>query len=125
MVQTEFEFTLPTGYVDEQNVLHTRGVMRRATARDEIEPLVDPRVKQNELYLGVMLLSRVVTRLGGIEAVTTAIIENLFSSDYAYLQELYLQINVQGSIVQTRCPNCGHHFELDLNPEALTESGAA
>jgi hypothetical protein len=122
MLQTEFEFTLPSGYIDEQNVRHQRGIMRLATAKDEIEPLSDARVKQNELYLGVMLLSRVVTRIGEIAPVTTAVIENLFSSDYAYLQELYLQINVQGSIVETRCPNCGHHFELDLNPEQGAES---
>jgi phage FluMu protein gp41 len=122
MLQTEFEFMLPTGYIDEQNQRHQRGIMRLATAKDEIEPLSDARVKQNELYLGVMLLSRVVTRIGEISPVTTAVIENLFSSDYAYLQELYLQINVQGSIVETRCPNCGHHFELDLNPDQNAES---
>jgi hypothetical protein len=125
MVQTEFEFELPTGYIDERGGRHRRGIMRLATARDEIEPLSDSRVKQNELYLGVLLLSRVVTRLGSIAPVPPSVIENLFSSDYSYLQELYLQLNVQGSIVETRCPNCGHTFELDLNPEATPEGDAA
>jgi hypothetical protein len=120
MLQTEFEFVLPTGFVDDQGQVHQRGVMRLATARDEIEPLSDARVKQNELYLGVLLLSRVVTRLGSISPVSPAIIEGLFSTDYSYLQELYLQLNVTGNIVETRCPNCGHSFELDLSPENQT-----
>lgn len=122
MLQTEFEFVLPRGYVDEQGQVHGRGVMRLATARDEIEPLSDARVKQNELYLGVLLLSRVVTRLGSLAPVPPSVIENLFSSDYSYLQELYLQVNVSGNIIETRCPNCGHNFELDLSPAEETDA---
>ena len=113
-MQTEFEFVLPRGYVDDAGNVHGRGVMRLATARDEVEPLSDPRVKLNELYLGLLLLSRVVTRLGGISPVPVAVIEGLFSNDYAHLQDVYLQLNTLGSVIETRCPNCGTAFELDL-----------
>ncbi len=93
MFQTEFEFTLPCGYLDEDGTLHRDGVMRRATAADEILPLKDPRVQKNEAYLVVILLSRVVTRLGSLAAVNPKVIEGLFATDLAFLQELYNRIN--------------------------------
>ena len=67
--QTEFEFELPRGYVDQNGEVHKRGVMRLATAADEIMPLRDPRVQQNPGYLTVILLSRVVTKLGTLQAI--------------------------------------------------------
>jgi hypothetical protein len=115
-MHTEFAFTLPRGYVDTKGERHQNGVMRLATARDEIEPLSDPRVKHNELYLGILLLSRVVTRLGSLPEITPDVIEHLYSSDYAYLQTLYLQVNAQDTIIETQCPRCAHRFELDLAP---------
>jgi len=93
MFQTEFEFTLPCGYLDEEGTLHRDGVMRRATAADEILPLKDPRVQKNEAYLVVILLSRVVTRLGGVPAINPKVIESLFATDLAFLQQLYNRIN--------------------------------
>lgn len=91
--QTEVEFELPKGYVDEANTLHRRGVMRLATAADEILPLRDPRVQQNEAYLAVIVLSRVIVRLGSLPEMHTGIIEGLFASDMAYLQRLYDELN--------------------------------
>ncbi len=115
MLQTEFAFTLPRGYVDAHGTLHRKGTMRLATALDEIEPLQDPRVRSNEAYFSVVLLSRVITRLGEIRPVTTAVIEGLFSADLAYLQTLYLRINdIENEIVATACPHCGTRFTLDL-----------
>lgn len=93
MFQTEFEFVLPCGYLDEEGTLHREGVMRRATAADEILPLKDPRVQKNEAYLIVILLSRVITRLGGVAAINPKVIEGLFATDLAYLQNLYNRIN--------------------------------
>jgi hypothetical protein len=93
MFQTEFEFKLPCGYLDEEGTLHRDGVMRRATAADEILPLKDPRVQKNEAYLVVILLSRVITRLGSVAAVNPKVIENLFATDLAFLQALYNRIN--------------------------------
>lgn len=92
-LKTEYSFTLPKGYVDSSGTLHKKGVMRLATARDEIEPLRDRRVKDNESYLTVIILSRVITELGTVDQVTPATIEELFASDIAYLQELYGLIN--------------------------------
>jgi hypothetical protein len=115
MLQTEFEFLLPRGYIDPDGNLHRKGIMRLATARDEIEPLNDPRVKSNELYLGLLMLARVITKLGTLSAVTSEIIEDLFSSDYSYLQDLYLRLNDTGNIIQTQCPNCATRFALDLS----------
>jgi hypothetical protein len=93
MFQTEFEFTLPCGYLDEDGTLHRDGVMRRATAADEILPLKDPRVQKNEAYLIVILLSRVITRLGDVAAINPKVIEGLFATDLAFLQNLYNKIN--------------------------------
>ncbi len=90
---TEIDFELPKGYVDEAGTLHRRGTMRLATAADEILPLRDPRVQQNEAYLAVIVLARVVTRLGSLPEVSTNVVEGLFASDLAYLERLYEEIN--------------------------------
>jgi hypothetical protein len=91
--QTEVDFSLPKGYLDEHGVLHRRGVMRLATAADEILPLRDPRVQQNQAYLAVIVLARVITKLGDVPSVDTRVIEGLFASDLDYLQRLYEQVN--------------------------------
>jgi len=91
--QTEIEFELPKGYLDESGELHKRGMMRLATAADEILPLRDPRVQQNEAYLAVIVLARVITRLGSLTDVSTGVIERLFASDLGYLQRLYERFN--------------------------------
>jgi len=106
MFQTEFEFTLPCGFLDEDGTLHREGVMRRATAADEILPLKDPRVQNNEAYLIVILLSRVVTRLGSVAAMNPKVVENLFATDLAFLQDLYNRIN-QLERPAEACPHCG------------------
>lgn len=92
-LQTEFEFTLPRGYVDSSGTLHKKGRMRLATAMDEIAPLRDPRVRANQAYLVIILLARVITQLGSVEIIDTGVIENLFSADLAYLQDFYRKIN--------------------------------
>lgn len=112
--QTEFEFTLPKGYVDGEGNLHKHGVMRLATAADEILPQKDPRVQQNPAYLVVILLSRVINRLGELSNVTPKTIEGLFSADLAFLQEFYEQINGNGSAaIKAVCPKCEHRFEIE------------
>lgn len=115
--QLEFEFTLPRGYVDSAGDVHRVGRMRLATALDEIEPMQDPRVETNESYLPVLLLSRVLTQLGSFTNVTPAIVEGLFASDLAYLQDLYLRLNSpENVVVTTACPNCNHRFNIQVAP---------
>src|SRR3979490_3078215 len=115
-LHTEFAFVLPRGYVDETGTVHREGRMRLATARDEILPQRDPRVRENEAYLTVILLSRVVTRLGSIGQVTPATIEGLFASDLAFLQDLYRRVNSEGTTqVAVRCPDCKHDFAVDIS----------
>jgi hypothetical protein len=117
-LQTEYDFTLPCGYVDEYGNLHQQGAMRLATALDEVEPLADLRVQANQAYLSILLLSRVVTRLGNIQPVPPSVMEGLFSGDFAYLQDLYVRINDFGtSVVETQCPTCGGRLTLDLAAE--------
>jgi len=116
-VKTEFGFTLPRGYVDAVGVVHRDGVMRLATARDEVEPLQDPRTLANSMYLSIALLSRVVLRLGDVSSVTPQVIQDLFASDFAFLQELYLRLNEGHQHVETQCPSCGTRFALDLQSE--------
>lgn len=114
-VQTEFEFTLPKGYVDENGVVHRAGVMRMATAMDEIMPLRDPRVRDNEAYLIIVLLSRVMTKLGDLPNVTPRIVENMFAADIAFLQDFYQQINeLEERSIITVCPNCGQEYEVSV-----------
>lgn len=93
MIQTEFEFTLPKGYIDSDGNLHRKGVMRLSRAIDEITPMRDPRVKSNPAYATVIILSRVIIKLGGLEEISPMVIENLFASDLSYLQKFYRQIN--------------------------------
>jgi hypothetical protein len=112
--QTEFEFTLPRGYVDQDGSLQKIGIMRLATAADEILPQKDARVQQNPAYLLVVLLSRVITRLGDLSNITPKIIEGLFSSDLSFLQDFYQRINQNGSAgIQATCPKCEHRFEVE------------
>ena len=116
MFQTEYEFTLPLGFVDADGSLHREGVMRLATAADEILPLRDPRVQSNEAYLTVILLSRVIARLGGVPQVNPKVIEGLYAADLAYLQEFYNRINRSGrATLEASCPKCAHEFALELN----------
>ena len=115
-MQTEFEFTLPKGYVDQNGDLHRNGTMRLATAADEILPLRDPRVQQNSGYLSIILLSRVVTKLGTLSAINTRVVESLFTMDLAYLQDLYQRINMSDMpSYQLTCPQCSHQFEVPLD----------
>jgi hypothetical protein len=114
-LRTEFAFVLPRGYVDENGTVHKEGVMRLATARDEIVPQRDPRVRENEAYLTVILLARVVTCLGSISQITPATIEGLFASDLAFLQDLYRRINQEGHThAAVTCPQCKHEFAVDV-----------
>lgn len=116
-MQTEFEFTLPRGYLDENGQVHRVGRMRLATAMDEIAPLRDERVRANEAYLAVLLLSRVVTRLGALPAITPGVIEGLFSVDMAFLQDLYRRTNEQGAnMIETTCPHCGKTHQAEVVP---------
>jgi hypothetical protein len=113
MLQTEFEFTLPKGYIDKDGTLHRTGIMRMANARDEIAPLQDPRVQRNGAYLSIILLSRVITRLGDVKDINPGVIENFFSADLAYLQDLYQRINSSGTNhVKIMCPECEAVFEV-------------
>lgn len=116
MLQTEFPFSLPQGYLDGEGNLHREGVMRLATAYDEIAPMKDPRVGANPGYLVIILLSRVITRLGDLEQINPKVIEGLFSADLAYLQDLYLRINQNGqNRLAVTCPHCQGEFEVELD----------
>ncbi|MCM1064959.1 MAG: hypothetical protein NC420_10910 [Eubacterium sp.] len=116
MLQTEYEFTLPKGYADPEGNIHRRGIMRLATALDEIEAARAPGVKANADYMPVILLSRVVTRLEGVERVTPEVVEKLFTADFAFLQNMYETINnVEEPMIQVQCPCCGKSFTDTLN----------
>lgn len=115
MLQTEFPFTLPHGYLDSDGTLHREGVMRMATAYDEIAPLKDSRVRSNPGYLVLILLARVVTKLGEVESLNPKVMESLFAGDLAYLQDLYQRINHNGhNRVAVTCPHCQEAFEVEL-----------
>jgi hypothetical protein len=119
-LRTEFAFVLPRGYVDASGAVHRDGVMRLATAKDEIIPQRDPRVRENEAYLTVLLLSRVITRLGALADVHPGIVENMFASDLAFLQDLYRRVNQEGtSQAAVTCPACSHEFAVDMAGDRL------
>jgi hypothetical protein len=115
-LQTEFRFTLPRGYVDGDGNVHHEGMMRMATAYDEIAPMKDPRVQANPGYLVIILLSRVITRLGDLEHINPKVIENLFAADLAFLQDFYRLINENGNDrLKVTCPHCEKEFETEFN----------
>lgn len=114
-IQTEFDFVLPKGYVDEDGNVHREGTMRMSTAMDEILPLQDPRVRNNEAYLIVILLARVITQLGTLERVTPSVIERMFAADVAFLQDMYQQINeLADRTLVVGCPHCGQEYEVKV-----------
>jgi hypothetical protein len=114
-MRTEVPFTLPMGYVDGNGNVHREGLMRLATARDEIEPLGDVEVRQNQAYLSVLLVARTVTRIGEITEITPELVEGLYAGDFDHLQRLYERINSNGeSVGVVSCPNCSHEFEVDM-----------
>lgn len=116
VLQTEYEFILPKGYVDDEGNLHKNGTMRLSTAADEILPMKDPRVQSNPAYLTVILLSRVVTGLGNLKMITPKVIEGLFSGDFSYLQEMYTRVNQNGTnSLKAVCPKCEHAFEMEVS----------
>ncbi|EYB69274.1 hypothetical protein DEIPH_ctg009orf0013 [Deinococcus phoenicis] len=136
---THHEFLLPLGYADAAGRLHTRGVMRLATALDEVEPLGDVRVKDNEAFFGILLLSRVTLQLGEFAPVPPEVIAGLYAADFAYLQAFYAAINAPGSgvpvratlplpaaappaSIETVCPQCGAELILDLEPAPLPDT---
>jgi hypothetical protein len=122
MLRTEFPFVLPRGYVDGAGTVHRDGVMRLATARDELIPLRDDRVRENPAYLTVVLLARVITKLGAIDDVHAGIVENLFASDLAFLQDLYGRVNAEGHArAAVSCPACSHEFTVDMSGSRLGE----
>ena len=113
--ETEFDFELPRGYVDKNGEIHKKGVMRLANASDEIIPLNDPRVKMNPGYLSILLIERVVLKLGKLKKVDAHVIESLFTADMAYLQDLYQKINaVEAPTMNVICPKCSHQFNLEI-----------
>jgi hypothetical protein len=122
-LRTEFAFTLPRGYLDSSGRLHRDGVMRLATARDEIGPQMDSRVRMNPAYMTILLLERTVTRLGTLTEVDTYVIENLFASDLAFLQDLYRRINQEGRTeAAVTCPACNHGFTVDISGSSPGEA---
>src|SRR5581483_74738 len=114
-MQTEIAFTLPKGYVDAAGKVHREGTMRLATARDEIEPLREVEVRQNQAYLAVLLLARTITRIGDVREITPDLVEGLYAADFDHLQRLYERINSDGEAVGVvSCPACAQEFEVDL-----------
>lgn len=115
-LETEFNFVLPRGYVDQNGTVHKEGVMRLANAADEILPLRDPKVQQNPGYLTIILLTRVITKLGTLPMITTKTIEGLFTMDLAYLQDFYERINsMEMPRYRCTCPNCGQEVNVPVN----------
>ncbi|MFD0020587.1 hypothetical protein [Streptomyces sp. NPDC058382] len=122
-LRTEFEFELPRGYVDEAGTVHRHGSMRLATARDELRPQIDLRVKENPAYLSVVLLSQVITRLGAITDVHAGVVERMYATDVAFLQDFYRRVNSEGHTrAAVTCPHCEGGFEVDLSGGRLGES---
>jgi hypothetical protein len=117
IVQTEFDFTLPKGFIDQNGQIHQQGRMRLARAIDEMEAIEHPGVKAKHSYLPVLLLARVVVQLGTLEKVTPKVIANLFAVDMVYLQDLYLRVNGTDSVmVGAICPHCHNQFQLQVAP---------
>lgn len=115
-METVYEFTLPRGYVDAEGIVHKQGKMRLATAGDEISATRDPRVLSNPSYLTIVVLSKVITELEGVQMITATTIEKLFTADLAFLQDMYQRINdVEPPVMNVVCPQCGHEHQIPVN----------
>ena len=113
--QTTFDFVLPRGYVDADGRVHREGTMRLATARDELVPLLDPKVRENDAFLSLVLLARVVTKLGDVPTLDDQVMGGLWATDLAFLQDLYRQINSEGhTLIEVTCPSCSTDFAVDM-----------
>ena len=113
--QTTFDFVLPRGYVDADGRVHREGTMRLATARDELVPLLDPKVRENDAFLSLVLLARVVTKLGDVPTIDDQVLGGLWATDLAFLQDLYRQINSAGhTLIEVTCPSCSTDFAVDM-----------
>jgi len=113
--QTTFDFVLPRGYVDADGRVHREGTMRLATARDELVPLLDPKVRENDAFLSLVLLARVVTKLGDVPTIDDQVMGGLWATDLAFLQDLYRQINSEGhTLIEVTCPSCSTNFAVDM-----------
>jgi hypothetical protein len=122
-LRTEFDFDLPRGYLHSDGTLHRHGRMRLATARDELRPQIDVRVRENPGYLSVVLLSQVITKLGSITDVHPGVVEQMYATDIAFLQDFYHRINSEGHTrAGVECPTCGTSFEVDIAGGRLGES---
>lgn len=123
LFQTSFDFVLPRGYLDAQGQIHREGTMRLATARDELMPLLDPKVRDNSAFLSLVLLARVVTRLGTLPSIDDQVMGGLWATDLAFLQDLYRQINSEGhTLIEVSCPTCSSNFAVDLAGGGLGEA---
>lgn len=123
VMRTQFAFELPRGFVSADGTVHRRGVMRLATAPDELLPLYDARVQENPAFTTVVLLGRVITSLGTLGTIDGSVIENMFASDVAFLQDFYRRINAEGHTrIAVTCPECSHRFTADLAGGRLGES---
>ena len=121
-MQTEFEFTLPRGYIDKQGRVYRNGRIRLATAHDEVEAVQHPQVQAHPAYLPLVLLARVILHLGSLETITPQLVENLFAADLSYLQDLYLRLNSTHSVlVSATCPHCTQKFQLQVAPLGIGE----
>lgn len=122
-LRTEFDFELPRGYLDADGTVHRHGRMRLATARDELRPQIDLRVKENPAYLSVVLLSQVITKLGTVSDIHAGVVEQMYATDVAFLQDFYRRINSEGHTrAGVTCPSCNTAFEVELAGERLGES---
>jgi len=120
--QTEYNFELPKGYVDDSGNLHKKGIMRLATAADEILPLRDPRVQQNPGYITVIILARVITTLGDMKGLDTKVIEKLFTADLSYLNDFYQRINqMELPTYRVICPHCEKVFDAEISMMEMGE----
>ena len=115
-INTEFNFILPRGLVAPQGGIHRQGVMRLATAKDEIYVQKDSRVQRDPAYGVLVMLSRVIIQLGSLSSVTPELLEELFTRDLAYLREFYNRINQQGNAyISVECPQCNSQFSAELS----------
>jgi len=122
VMQTTFDFVLPRGFVDNQGNIHREGTMRLATARDELMPLLDPKVREHEAFLSLVLLARVVTKLGTLTHIDDQVIGGLWATDLAFLQDLYRRINTEGTTVaEVTCPHCAQLVMVDVGGGAPGE----
>lgn len=108
-------YTLPIGLADPKGALQREVTMRAATALDELEIQAQDAAAINDRFRDLLIFSRVISSIGTITNPTLETLEELYETDFLYLQLAFRELNgVAGNLYTLTCPQCGKKHAVSL-----------